>query len=131
MQNQEIRQETVAKGKPFDLGERLLEFAVGNVKLTARLARTVAGRYIAGQLMRASASCGANYQEARGAESRADFVHKPQLVLKELREAGYWLQLAGEAQVLPGKELESMRKEADELTRIVVKSVLTAKSKCR
>ena len=131
MQNQGTEKKTVVHGRPFDLSQRLLEFAVGNVKLTARLARTAAGRYIAGQLMRASASCGANYQEARGAESRADFIHKLQLVLKEIREAGYWLQLADKADVLQGSDMESLRKEADELTRIIVKSVLTAKSKCR
>ena len=87
-----------------DIGERLLEFAVACLKLTGKLGRTAAGRYVAGQLMRSSASAGANYSEACGAESRADFAHKLQLVLKELREA-------------------------DELARIIAKSVLTVKSK--
>ena len=76
-----------------DLSERLLEFAASSIKLTVRLKRTAVGRYIANQLMRAASSSGANYEEACGAESKADFIHKMQLVLKELRESLYWLKL--------------------------------------
>jgi four helix bundle protein len=78
--------------------------------------------------MRSSASSSANYQEARAAESRADFVHKMQIVLRELRESGHWLQLVAEAELLPVADLQSLMKEADELTRIVAKAVVTAKS---
>jgi four helix bundle protein len=67
-----------------NLSERLLEFAADNVKLTVKLNRTSVGRHIGNQLMRAATSCGANYEEACAAESRADFVHTMQIVLKEL-----------------------------------------------
>jgi len=114
---------------PVDLRERLLCFAAGCLKLGGRLVRTTPGRYVAGQLMRSSASAGANYMEARGAESRADFVHKLQLALKEMKESQYWLMLAERGELLPPPALRSLAGEADALIRILAKSVVTAKSR--
>ncbi len=92
------------------------------------MTRTQSARLITGQLIRSSTSAGANYQEARGAESRADFVHKLQVVLKELRETQYWLMLADCAGMSSSSSLEPLLTEVDELIRMIVKSVLTAKS---
>jgi four helix bundle protein len=113
------------------VAERLLDFAAENTKLVARLSRTVPGRYMAGQLMRSSCSAGANYEEACGGESRADFVHKLQIALKELRESRYWLRLIDRTGLVPHAELTSLHQEVDELTRIIARSVLTAKSRNR
>lgn len=66
------------------LAQRLLDFAVSVVKLANALPKTVAGRHIGGQLMRAGTSAGANYEESCASESRAGFLHKMQIVLKEL-----------------------------------------------
>ena len=112
-----------------DLSERLLDFAVGVVQVAPRLQRSATGRFMAGQLVRAASSAGANFQEACGAESRADFAHKMQVVLKELRETEYWLKLAARTKGVPADLLSKPLAEADELTRIVVKSVVTAKSR--
>jgi four helix bundle protein len=112
-----------------DLVERLLNLAAVCMKLTTRLCRTMPGRYVAGQLMRSAASAGANYGEARGAESRADFVHKLQIVLKELKESVYWLRLAERVGLLPVVTVKPLLAESDELVRIVAKSVVTAKAK--
>lgn len=90
-----------------DLSERLLEFSANVVKFTAKLNRSAAGRHIANQLMRASTSCGANYEEACAAESRADFIHKMQIVLKEIREARYWLKLIEKVGLFPESSLLS------------------------
>lgn len=79
--------------------------------------------------MRASTSAGANYEEARGAESKADFNHKLQIVLKEIREARYWLILIEKTHKINAKDLEPILNEANELIGIVTKSVKTAKSK--
>lgn len=68
------------------LEDRLIEFAVRIVNLSANLPRTPAGRHIANQILRSGTSPAPNYGEARGAESRADFVHKLRVVLKELNE---------------------------------------------
>jgi four helix bundle protein len=123
--------EDLMQSRLSNLTERLLLFAARCIALTSRLAKSMAGRYIAGQLVRASASSGANYQEACAAESRADFIHKLQIVLKELREADYWLRLIDVSKLMTTSELTPIIKEVDELTRIIAKSVLTAKSKNR
>ncbi|MFO7650333.1 MAG: four helix bundle protein [bacterium] len=110
------------------LAERLLALAAAAIGLTNQLSRTVAGRYISGQLMRACASAGANYEEACGAESRADFVHKMQIVLKELREACFWLRLLERSKLGPAQSVSGLREEASGLARMTAKSVVTAKS---
>jgi four helix bundle protein len=112
-----------------DIGNRLLDFASNIIRLTVRLQRTATSRYLANQLMRSASSSGANYREACGAESKADFVHKMQIVLKELRETEYWLQLLARADVAPADALKPLTDEVDELIRILVKSVVTAKER--
>ena len=69
--------------------------------------------------------------EARAAESTADFVHKLQLALKELREASYWLQLLSKAQIVPLGKLEELIDESHQLRAILSKSVATAKGKAK
>ena len=70
-----------------DLGERLLEYGARIVKLVESLPPTIAGKRIGDQLLRSGTSAGANYEEAQGAESHGDFVHKLQIALKEMRES--------------------------------------------
>lgn len=113
--------------KANQLSGRLLDYGVDIVKLTAKLGRTVTGKYIANQLLRAGTSVGSNYEEARGAQSRADFVHKLQIVLKEIREALYWLRLIQKSKILNGSDLGSIITETIQLSNIVAKSVITAK----
>ena len=72
------------QNKQGDISERLLEFAAGIIKLAIRLNETATGRHIVGQLTRSGTSAGTHYEEAKGAQSRADFIHKLQIVLKEL-----------------------------------------------
>ncbi len=110
----------------LDLSERLLEFAAASIKLSATLTETYAGKYIAGQLLRAACSAGANYEEACGAESRADFIHKLQIVLKELKESLYWLRLAERSSLVKSDDA-SLTEEATSLVNIIAKSVITAK----
>lgn len=76
-----------------DISERLLDFAVRVIKLVNALPKTVVERHIAGQLVRSGTSCGSNYEESRGAESRADFVHKLGIALKEIKESRFWLKV--------------------------------------
>jgi four helix bundle protein len=113
------------------LSERFLNFAVNIMKLDSQLCKTYSGRHIYGQLFRAGTSAGANYEEARAGESRADFIHKMQLVLKELRESNFWIKLIISSKLITTQEevLKFLLKESMELAGITVKSVLTAKSK--
>ena len=117
------------QNKRKDLSERLLDFAAGIIKLLVRLNKTAVGLHIGNQLMRSATSSGANYEEACGAESKADFIHKMQLVLKELRESLYWLKLAKRADLISDDGLQSLLSEAEELVKIVAKSIITAKGK--
>ena len=109
-----------------DLSERLLEFATSSIKLTVRHKRTAVGRYIGNQLLQAASSSGANYEEVCGAESKAGFTHNTQLVLKELRESLYCLKLVERSDLASSKDLQPLLTEANELTKIVAKSVITA-----
>jgi four helix bundle protein len=113
---------------PDILSDRLLDLAarVGNV--VDALPDTRLGRHIASQLVRSGTSPLPNYEEARGAESRADFVHKLNLALKELRESRAWLRLIIRAALLPAARLEILLDEATQLCNIVAKSVVTAKN---
>ncbi len=112
-----------------NLSERLLDFAASSIELSVRLNKTVIGRHIANQLMRASSSSGANYEEACGAESKADFIHKMQIVLKELRESLYWLKLAQRTKLVSSNDSHLLLDESDELVKIVAKSIITAKGR--
>jgi four helix bundle protein len=110
-----------------DLSDRFENWAVEVIKLTAKLSKTYVGRHIGGQLFRAATSAGANYEEACGGESRSDFIHKLQIVFKEMRESLYWLRLIMKSGLLSETAIAQIYKEGDELTKIVAKSVVTAK----
>ena len=101
-----------------ELEERLIDFAVRIVKLSASLPRTPAGRHIAGQIMRSGTSPAPNYGEARGAESHADFVHKLRVVLKELNETSIWLRIIERSQLLRKELIRDIAQENTELCRI-------------
>ncbi|HTW90171.1 MAG TPA: four helix bundle protein [bacterium] len=117
------------KGPGKEISGRLLDFATNVLALSNRMGRTASGRYLANQLVRAACSAGANYQESRGAESRADFVHKMHIVLKELREAHYWLTLVERSRLVTGECVTSLVGEANELVSILVRALVTAKSR--
>ena len=112
-----------------ELARRLLEFAAGVVQLANQLPRTVAGRHVGGQLLRAGTSAGANYEESCASESRADFLHKMQIVLKELCESRFWIRLIVRTQLSPEVECATLLQETEELCRIFAKSIITAKRK--
>ena len=82
----------VEKAKADQLQQRLIDFGARTTRVANVLPRTNEGRYISQQLLRSGLSTAANYAEARAAESRADFVHKLRIVLKELNETKSWLE---------------------------------------
>ena len=114
----------------FDLEHRLLVYAARVIKLVDKLPTTRANNHIAKQLLGSGTSPLPNHGEAQSAESRADFVHKLRVCLKELRESHRWLKLILLARLMkdPQEALE-LAKETDELIRIFVKSVSTARKK--
>jgi len=116
--------------KGADIAQRLLDFAVVSLKLAARLPRDLAGRHVASQWIRSATGAGANYEEARAAESRADFIHKVGVAAKEMREACYWLALVGATRMLEGVS-SALMTEGRELTAILAASARTARSHAR
>jgi len=109
-----------------ELEERLIDFAIRIVKLSAGLPKTPAGKHIAGQTLRSGTSPAPNYGEARGAESHADFVHKLRVVFKELNETSIWLRIIERSQILRKELLTDISGEGRELCRIFTASLKTA-----
>jgi len=99
---------------PIDLSERFEGFAADVIKGITKIQRNFAGRHIAGQLIRSATSAGANYEEACGAESRQDFIHKLQIVLKELRESLFWIRVSVRADLIATEVVRSVMKEGYE-----------------
>ena len=118
--------------KGDDVAERLESFAVAVLDMMPKLERTWASRHLARQLARCATGRGSNYEEARGAESHADFVHKVSVAAKELREAHYWLRLVRRSKHLSDRAgLDAVVAEADELIAILTASARTAKARAR
>ena len=118
--------------KEFNLEERLIDFAVRIIQIAESLPKTKAGNHIAGQLIRCGTAPAPNYGEAQDAESRADFIHKMKVSLKELRETRIWLLIIGKANLLkPASKLEPLIDESNQLISIFVASVKTAKQNKR
>ena len=111
------------------LSERLLEFAARILKLENCLCKTYSGKHIYGQLFRSGSSSGANFEESVGAESKADFIHKTQIVLKEIRESYYWLRLIKKTSMIAddNSDLKYLMTENMELIKIFSSSLVTAK----
>ena len=112
---------------PDELSERLLEFAVRVGKVVDALPDSRLGRHVAGQLIRCGTSGPPNYEEGCAAESRADFVHKLKIVLKELRESRFWLRYIARTELLSTAQIGNLLDECQQLCNIIGKSVVTAK----
>ena len=109
--------------------ERLVVFAVRIIELVTCLPKTTAGRHIAGQVLRSGTSPAPNYAEARGAESRADFVHKLRIAVKELNETGIWLLIILKARMASNPLVGVLVNENRELACILSASIRTANAR--
>ena len=110
------------------LERRFICFAAAIVSLSAKLPRTPQGRHICGQILRSGTAAAANYGEARGAESRADFIHKMKVVLKELNETTIWLEVIAESSLVSREKIVAIVEENRELCRIIAASIKTARA---
>ena len=110
-----------------ELVERLIDFAARVGKVVDALPDTRMGRHIGGQLVRSGTSPAPNYEEACAAESRADFVHKLSISLKELRESRCWIRLIIKTEMLPEHRMGELFDECNQLCNIIAQSIVTAK----
>ena len=117
----------------FDLEERLIEYASRCIKLAEALPKAVAPKHLGGQMIRSGTAPALNYGEAQAAESRADFIHKMKICLKELRETLVTIKIIKKCNFLPTQRLEPLMTENNELISIFVKSIETeiGRASCR
>lgn len=112
----------------FDLEDRLIDYSVRIIRLTEALPDTKAGKHVASQILRSGTSPAPNYGEAQSAESKADFVHKLKIALKELKETRIWLKVISKAKMVKSNaSLESLLQETEELIAILFTSAQTAR----
>ena len=111
--------------------QRLISFGARTSQVAKLLPRTDEGRYISQQLMRSGLAAAANYAEARGAESRADFIHKLRIVLKELNETKSWLDQIVANNLFSRDKMAAIIAENQELCWIIGASVKTARGSGR
>ena len=116
---------------PDELLERLINFAARVGKVVDALPDTRMGRHIGSQLVRSGTSPAPNYEEGCAAESRADFVHKLSISLKELRESRTWIRLIIKTEMLPEHRLGELLDECNQLCNIIAQSIVTAKENKR
>ncbi len=110
------------------LEERLYRFALDIVDLVNRLPKTTAGFELGRQLFRAGTSVAANYEEAKGAFSRDDFIYKVNTAFKEARETNLWIRLLKDSKIVED-DISKILKESEEIRNILGKSVQTARKK--
>jgi four helix bundle protein len=108
--------------------ERLVNFTVMLIELSRQVFRTSYGKNLAGQLERSGTSVALNFGEALEAESKRDFIHKMNIILKELRETELNLRIIQKAGILNNTDnLIRAIGECNELISIFVVSIKTAK----
>ncbi len=105
-----------------NLQVRTKTFALRIIKLVNALPDNITGRTIANQLIRSGTSVGANYRAVCRSRSRNDFIAKLGIVIEEVDESAFWLELIIEAKIMPLELIKSLLDEANELTAIMVVS---------
>ena len=110
--------------KGENISRRLRMFAAQVIRAGRTFPPDAVAKHIMRQLVRSVTGGGANYEEARGSESRADFIHKVGVANKELRETLYWLRLAQDAELV--RSVDVLVAEANELIAILTASSKTA-----
>jgi four helix bundle protein len=112
--------ENVLKNKSF-------LFAIRIVNLSGFLTTNKKEFVIAKQILRSGTAIGALAREAEQAESKKDFVHKLQIVLKEANETEYWLELLFETKYIEKNIFESLQNDCKELLKILTAIINTTK----
>ena len=108
--------------RPEDLKQRTKQFALRVLKLVAALPKTLAGKTIGGQLVRAGTSVGANYRAACRARSKPEFIAKIGVVEEEADESAFWMELIIESELLKVGLVRPLLDEANELAKIMASS---------
>lgn len=116
-----------SKDQKFDLEDRLVDFACMCLDVCELLPNTKAGQNLEYQLSKSGTAPALIYGEAQAAESRADFLHKMRMVLKEIRESRVNLKIIKRKPVIVHEKVERAFNEVNQLMAIFLKSIETAK----
>lgn len=113
----------------YPLEKRTVAFSEKVILLVRKVPKDIVNNPISSQLIRSATSIGANYFEANGASSRKDFKNRIYVCKKECRETKYWLEILGKANAPCIEQCRELWKEAQELTLIFSKIILTMENK--
>jgi four helix bundle protein len=119
---QNFMKENAIRKKSFD-------FALHIVHLYKIISNERKEFVISKQLLRSGTSIGANVREAEFAESKADFIHKLAIALKEANETEYWLELLNLSGYLNAQEFESIKPKITEQLKLLTSIIKTSKNK--
>ena len=109
------------------LEQKSFQFAIRIVNLCKHLRSTKKEYTLSKQLLRSGTSIGANIAEAQQAQSKADFISKLSIALKETTETKYWIRLMSATGYLSEAEYRSIHGDCSELEKMLVSSVKTSK----
>ncbi|MEX0805288.1 MAG: four helix bundle protein [Candidatus Binatia bacterium] len=109
--------------------ERTFNFALEVVRLCRALDGGRRSQTLGRQLLRSGTSIGANVEEAQAGQSRADFVNKRSIALKEARETIYWLRLLIASEICSNGRSETFQREAQEIARIIGSIIVNTKNR--
>ncbi len=107
--------------------EKSYAFAVRIVKLFRYLSEKKKEYVLSKQVLRSGTSIGAMVREGQQAESRADFVHKLAVALKEANETEYWLELLKDSELITQKMFDSIHSDVNELIKILTSIIKSTK----
>lgn len=117
------------KNKTYNLEPRTIKFSGDVISFLKKLKRDAINSPLINQLVRSSTSVGANYCEANGASSKKDFKNKIYICKKECKETKYWLEIIARANEEHANQCRILWKEAQELTMVFSKIILTLENK--
>src|SRR5262245_5842690 len=119
---------STSQSKSDLLERRFIVFAAAVISFSTKLPKTPEGRHVRNQILRSGTAAAANYGEARGAESKANFVHKLRVVFKELNETTIWLEIIAQSGLLGPTLTAPIVAENRELCRVIGASIKTARA---
>ena len=110
------------------LEQKSFQFAVRIVNLCKHLRSAQKEYTLSKQLLRSGTSIGANVAEAQQAQSRADFISKLSIALKETTETKYWLRLLHATDYITCAEFDSVMSDCVEIEKLLVSIIRTTKN---
>ncbi len=113
------------------LANKTVDFAVRIVRFYQYLCKEKKEYVLSKQILKSGTSIGANVRESRNAQSKADFINKLNVALKEADETQYWLEIMERAEIIDSKQIESLHNDLYEIISILVSSIKTVKKKLK